>query len=278
MIYLQIVLLLAWLLTYFFIIFRENKDLLGRKLSLGDLFSRLGFFFYKRFNLEMDQPFLYKKFRPYQILYGDRLALGYFQKDLSVALGQSFFLLGLVILCLNLSPFLSFLLILLIFLRLYYPFYDHKKKAEEIQREIISQLPKALMKLNLALQSGLILETAWKQVAGSSQGVFYDCMEEVMESQKAGKGLIQSYREFGDQYRLRVLKDIGAVIAKNMENGGAEIVRALEQIQKTSYSQLKSSYRISSELAQQKMIFPSLLLFIGILLLILLPAFGQVSF
>ena len=131
------------------------------------------------------------------------------------------------------------------------------------------------MQVSLAIKSGLLPEEAWAQVARSSEGLFYRTMEEVVIKQRGGQSAVKAFREFGARYRLTVLRDIGSGIAQGLENGGEEVTGYLERIRLDIYRRLKRSYRIAAEKAGQRMVFPSLLLFIGIMILVLLPVLGR---
>lgn len=214
-------------------------------------------------------------FRHLSIIHGSRDGERRYREEIQRMLRDAYLLAGLLLITMLWLDSLFVIVLAATWARIFLPRMKAKQRAQKLQSRLVDQLPIALMQLRLALESGMSLSQAWQEVAQSSQEEIYVVMSQVLKEEKAGLGTFKAFAKFGDQYRLTILRDVANLITHNLENGGKEIVVGLGLMQKDIYEKMKRAYRIASEEAKQKMVFPSLLLFLGILIIVLLPALGR---
>ena len=146
---------------------------------------------------------------------------------------------------------------------------DSNKKMASLRKE----LPDMLLKLWLSLKAGLIFEKAWRDVAFSQEGLVYEQMQEVLERQEMGLANKKTFLEFANRYPAPVLREIGELSANHLLLGGSELESQLYAIRKELLDKERRHLEVEADKASQNMLFPAMLIFLGILLLMFLPIF-----
>ena len=100
-------------------------------------------------------------------------------------------------------------------------------------------------------------------------------MRRVSRLRKEGVGFNQAYLSFGERYQLDPLKDFNQLVIQNVELGGSELARGLDQLRRKESKEKINRLHKAADRAQEQMLLPGLLQFIGILLLLLVPLFKQ---
>lgn len=129
--------------------------------------------------------------------------------------------------------------------------------------------------LVLSLRAGMLLDAAWKEIAQDKEGPLYEEMRRVSRLRKEGVGFNQAYLSFGERYQLDPLKDFNQLVIQNVELGGSELARGLDQLRRKESKEKINRLHKAADRAQEQMLLPGLLQFIGILLLLLVPLFKQ---
>ncbi len=144
--------------------------------------------------------------------------------------------------------------------------------------ELLKDFPQMTSKLVLLLNAGMILREAWKRVAFSGEGVLYEEMRLTCDDLDNGVSEIRALEEFSQRCFIKEIKKFSSIITQNMQKGSAELVRALRQMSSESWEQKKRMVKIKGDLAGQKLMIPTGIMFFGILLLIVVPAFMSFNF
>ena len=159
--------------------------------------------------------------------------------------------------------------------RWFYEEYSLSKKAKQIQREVLGSLPEMISRLLLSIQAGALVKDAWLETGLSQEGVLYEEMRKLTEDIEQGVSLAESYRNFGRHLQIPVLGDIGQLMVEGLHLGSQQLVKELETIRSRQVQEEKRRIMEEADRASQQMIFPSILLFIGILILIMAPMLAQ---
>lgn len=192
--------------------------------------------------------------------------------------GRDLFLLsGLLPVFLFWSP-LFWILAASMGLRYYASIYLLKTQASREKKIVESQISDLLTGLVLSLRAGMLLDAAWMELSQNKEGPLYEEMRRVSRMRKEGVGFNQAYLSFGGRYQLDVLKDFSQLIIQNVELGGSELARGMDQLRRKETREKINRLNKEADRAQEQMLLPSLLQFIGILLLLIVPLFGQNRF
>lgn len=155
---------------------------------------------------------------------------------------------------------------------------DKKRRmraARQHTNRFLADLPDVLTNLLLTLEAGLVLDQAWAAVEKMGEGPLYREMGRVRQLRESGWGYVQSYRDFGKEPDMAVLRELGSYLATNVEKGGGDLVENIDRLRRELFVQRSRAYRRQAQWMAQQMLFPALVLFIGILLLVLLPLLGR---
>lgn len=213
-------------------------------------------------------PFLSEEHRKRLVIIGERDMVRYDRRLIE----QTFFLLGLLPGILLLQPQIFAYAAMLPVLYLLHRIRSEKRRAKEIQREITRQIPHMLLQITLALHAGSRVDQAWKEISGKNEGRLYEAMREVNARREMGISPTFAYLEFGKRYRMSDLSEIGRMFASALTLGSAEFQNTLSLLRKEVLEKEKRIMEMEADEAMQKMLLPGLLTFLGILLLLFVPA------
>lgn len=186
-----------------------------------------------------------------------------------------FLLLGLLPLGLAIHPLVFLVFCCFPVLRIFSDQESLRKKTKAIKEDLEEELPQMLTQFVLALRSGVLPYQAWMDLAQKGKGPLYGEMRALLLRMEGGVSLRVAMQEFGRKFELPALQEAGEILYQGMETGSGELASGLERLRSSLFENRSRSYKLRAEEASQQMIFPSLLLFLGILLLVLVPIFGR---
>lgn len=143
------------------------------------------------------------------------------------------------------------------------------KRHEEMEASFASMLTK----LALMVQAGITASDAFRQVAYSAEGLLYDEMQQVVNNMNNGISLEDALDEFVLRCPLREGKKFASLFQQNRRKGGPDFPNSLNEMAQQAWEERKNRAKVKGELADQKLLGPTLLMFVGILLMIMIPAF-----
>lgn len=208
------------------------------------------------------------------IIYGESLSERALLDRELTKLRDLYFLLGLMPIAIFYPRFFPLLLVLFLG-RWFYDDYMLSRKASGLQMEVLRSLPEMLSRLLLSLQAGSLIKNAWQETAHSQEGVLYEEMRQLEEGMAEGLSAGEVYRHFGRHFRLPVLGDIGQLMVEGLQLGSQQLAGELETIRTRQVQAEKRRLMEEADRASQQMIFPSILLFLAILILVLAPMLSQ---
>ena len=149
--------------------------------------------------------------------------------------------------------------------------YALQSEARRVVAQMEQALPDMLTQIVLSLRAGSLPFAAWKTTAEKGHGALYQEMRRVVHAIEGGEGMRSATAAFGRHVPMKSLHDVAALFSQTVEVGGADLAVALERMRSSLYQEQKRQYAMQAERCSQQMLFPSLLLFVGILLLVLVP-------
>lgn len=148
------------------------------------------------------------------------------------------------------------------------------KRSESISKDI----PEVLTELTLLVNAGMVLRDAWRKTAKSGDGVLYVEMLRTAEHVDNGVTEFDAYREFAERCGDQYLDKIISAMVQNLTKGNRELVEFLRRTASECWSQRKQSVLKKGEEASTKLLLPIGLMFLGVLLMIMLPIMGNIAF
>ena len=172
------------------------------------------------------------------------------------------------------GDFLLFLaeLLLLAGLCLYFDYWLNST-VKKRHAEILSQYPAMLTEMSLMVNVGITAGEAFDRVALSSDGLLFREMQRVSESIRNGMPVDEALDTLSIRAPIREMKKFVSLYKQNMVKGGPDFPRTLSEMADNAWTDRKNTARTEGELAEQKLLMPTMFMFVGILLMIIVPAF-----
>jgi len=179
-----------------------------------------------------------------------------------ILLGMDILSVGLAIIGLG-----SILVLVLVYAR-----YDELSDLVRKRRITISKnFPNVVSKLALLVTSGMIMDRAWKETAYSRETELY------LEMRKTSKELDNlvspeaAYTNFINRCNTKESAKLASAIMQNLSKGNAEIGRLLKDIAREAWQERRHTAKRDAEKANSKLMIPTMLLFIAILVMLMVP-------
>lgn len=152
------------------------------------------------------------------------------------------------------------------------------EKLKTRRDECADELPNAISKLALLVNSGTTLHAAWKMVAFGKDGVIYDLMREACQRMDNGKPEIDAIYDFGSLSGSQEVKKFTSALLQSMERGGGgELSQFLENQSAELWGQRRQRLLQKGEQAASALLMPISLMFIGVMLIVLVSAIQSFS-
>ena len=139
--------------------------------------------------------------------------------------------------------------------------------------ELLAQFPQALSKLALLVNCGMVMREAWAKMAQTDTGVLYQEMELTMEEFRNGISEVTAYRNFAERCGLKEIRRFSSTMIQNLNKGNEEVAYFLRELSEEMWEEKKHLAKRKGEAANSKLMLPVGLIFIGILVMIMVPVF-----
>lgn len=147
-------------------------------------------------------------------------------------------------------------------------------QLEERREELLASLPQMLSKLTLLVNSGMIMREAWAKVAGGDEGILYKEMQLTVKEMQNGVSDLESFRNFADRCAVKEIRRFSSTMIQNLQKGNAELAYFLKEMSDEMWEEKKHLAKRKGEAANSKLLMPIGMIFVGILIMIIVPAFS----
>lgn len=152
---------------------------------------------------------------------------------------------------------------------------EDKLKARE--EEMLSDFSEVVSKLALLVNSGMILSEAWERTAYSGTSTIYTEMRKSVEGIRNGASTADALLLFGQRCMLPEIKKFASTLIQGIAQGNSELSASLTQQSKEVWEMKRQFVRRKGELANNKLLIPMCVSFIGILIMIMVPIFSNLG-
>ncbi|MBE6961231.1 MAG: pilus assembly protein TadC [Ruminococcaceae bacterium] len=163
------------------------------------------------------------------------------------------------------------------FLAYYYFGTETTHKIAKRSEELLHDFSEVVSKLALLTNAGMILREAWQEVAFAGTGLIYTEMQLAVTEMKNGVPEIDAIFNFGTRCILPEIKKFTSTIIQGMTKGNSELTAMLQEQSKEVWQLKKQLVRRAGEKAASKLLLPICIMFIGILVMILVPIFTNLG-
>ena len=147
-------------------------------------------------------------------------------------------------------------------------------KIEKRRTEIRLEFPEFVNKLTLLVDAGMTISKAWEKISTDNKksGPMYDELRRTSAQISAGKPESVAYEDFGKRCKIKEIMKFVSVIVLNLKKGGSEVVPTLRLQGNECWEMRKAEVKRLGEEASSKIMLPLMMMFIGIIIVVALPA------
>ena len=149
-----------------------------------------------------------------------------------------------------------------------------KKRAEEIEQAF----PQLVSQMTLLVVAGLEVNRAWDISSRGGDTTLYEEMQRVNIDLSNNVPPVEAYSRFITRCNNKYTTKLATAIVQNLSKGNAEIVGLFRQLNSESWSEYRHSARRMSEKVQSKLFIPTIVMFAGILILVIVPVLSGCNF
>jgi tight adherence protein C len=163
-----------------------------------------------------------------------------------------------------------FLLALVVFVS----YKEIDKKVKERRLSIQIDFPDFLNQLVLLISAGMTVSRAWEKIVDQSEKdtVLYEELRIVLGDIRAGKSEINAFEDFAKRCRIPEITRFSSIIIQNLNKGSGDIIPLLLRQASECWEMRKHAARRIGEEASSKLLFPMMLMFVAVILIVATPA------
>lgn len=160
----------------------------------------------------------------------------------------------------------------------YLPYDALRNKAKVRQEEIDRDFPNLISKIALLITAGMNVTNAMEEAAESGEGLIYQELRIALKELNQASTMQEALIRLQCRCDNRFLDKMVAVISKSYSSGNANLAQDLRNINADCWLDKKHSARRMGEAIQTKLFVPTMLMFVGILVVIIIPAMSGFNF
>jgi len=155
---------------------------------------------------------------------------------------------------------------------LVYALYDDlSDRVNKRRKAIRGQFPNVVSKLALLVTSGMIMDRAWKLTADSQESEIYQEMRKTAEELDNLVSPEAAYGDFISRCNTKETAKLASAIMQNLSKGNAEVGRLLKEMAREAWQERRHMAKRDAEKANSKLMIPTMLLLIAILVMLMVP-------
>ncbi len=152
---------------------------------------------------------------------------------------------------------------------------DINDKLEERREELMLDLPQVLSKMALLVNSGMTMREAWVKVSTTGERSLYQEMRVASQEMANGTSDLEAFRNFADRCSVKQIRKFTSTLVQNMEKGNSELAYFLAEMSTEMWEEKKNMVKQKGETAGTKLLIPIGMIFVGVLILIIVPVFAN---
>ncbi len=195
----------------------------------------------------------------------------------SVSLAMIVFLFSFILYGLSREILILAIGVLMAGLAVYYFMTLSDKKIQKRSEELLGDFSEIVSKLALLTNAGMIMREAWKEVAYNGEGTIYMEMRKACVDMDNGISELEAVRCFGVRCMIPEIKKFSSTIMQGIEKGNRELAMMLQVQSDEIWGQKQQRIKREGAKANSKLMMPMFIMFIGILIMIVVPIFTNLG-
>lgn len=213
------------------------------------------------------------------VLYGEKYADYYIRVIYSqkVTIGFTVMLLAAPMYGLAGDIMASAVILMFSFTAYYYYGTVTEKKILKRSEEMLNDFSNVVSKLALLTNAGMIMREAWEETAYTGDTTLYKEMQLTVQEMKNGVSEIDALFNFGTRCIIPEIKKFASTIVQGLVKANSELTRMLQEQSSEVWAAKKQNVRRQGEKAASKLMIPIVIMFVGILIMIIIPIFTNMG-
>jgi len=213
------------------------------------------------------------------ILYGEKYADYYVRVTYAQKITLGFTVLQLAVPVYALADDILAAVVVLMFAFVAYYYYgtNVSDRIKSRSEELLGDFSNVVSKLALLTNAGMIIREAWEEVAYTGDSVFYVEMQRAVDEMNNGYSEADALYNFGMRCIIPEIKKFTSTIIQGIEKGNSELTRMLEEQSTETWNLKKQDVRRQGEKAASKLMIPMMMMFVGILIMVVVPIFANMG-
>ena len=145
------------------------------------------------------------------------------------------------------------------------------EKIKKNSDRYLLQFPNVASTMALLINAGMIVTEAWEVIAYEDEDELHKQMQITMEEIENGVSLKMALYRFANRCATPELRKFTSSIIQGMEKGNKELAEMLSDMSKELWHTKKQRVIQLAELAGNKVLIPIMMMFVGILIMVMVP-------
>jgi len=254
------------------------ESLTEKEYPLKELYST-GYTLMEKISYQYKSKFDRKLRTDLSILYEPKYVEYYLRVIYSQAItyGLIVFLLGFILYGISREMVIFLVCVMMAGLAVYYYLTLAEKKIQKRSEELLSDFSEIVSKLALLINAGMIMREAWNEVAYGREGIIYEEMRMACIDMENGVSEMEAIRRFGVRCIIPEIKKFAATIIQGIEKGNRELAVMLRVQSDEVWGMKQQRVRRQGAKANTKLMIPMFIMFIGVLIMIVIPIFTNLG-
>lgn len=213
------------------------------------------------------------------VLYGEKYADYYIRVIYAQKVTIAFTVAALAIPVYGLANDIAASLVVLAFAGVAYYYFGTvtENKITKRSEEMLCDFSNVVSKLALLTNAGMIMREAWEEVAYTGETTIYKEMQTAVNEMNNGVSEVDALFNFGTRCIIPEIKKFTSTIVQGIVKGNSELTFMLQEQSKEVWAAKKQNVKRQGEKAASKLLIPILIMFLGILIMILIPIFTNIG-
>lgn len=260
--------------------YRESIEALdGNDYFMKDMYG-VGYRLIEMVHVNFNIPFFQKKMKKLSELYGKKAVRLLVISDLAAEITYITALLplGLLLAVIMNEAGIALVVLLLALFLAFYIEYDKNDKVEKRREEILKDFPHALSQMALLTNAGMPLRETIETTAKSEGGILYKELRVLTDDIKNGIPDYEALHSFADRCGVDEVRKLSGLIIQNVKKGSTGLADALMELSNEVWRNRTAQVRELGEKASSRLLVPILIIFGGIMVMVVVPIFRNMSF
>ncbi|HNU79339.1 MAG TPA: type II secretion system F family protein [Bacillota bacterium] len=154
------------------------------------------------------------------------------------------------------------------------------EKIKKRNFNIRYDFPDFLNKMVLLINAGMTVPRAWEKIVRDRKNItpLYEELRTTYIEIKNGKPEMEAYEDFARRCRVKEITKFITAVIQNLKKGNSDLVPLLKLQSNECWQLRKNMAKRLGEEASTKLVLPLMIMFVGILIIVILPAVMQLRY